>query len=394
MKKTHSELWALVARLHNLQEIFRIQGEILLHGEGTVEPLTELLLSPPFPFPEARVAAAECLGIIGTDHAIDALICVLHHHDMHALTPVQRFAEETVRNAAARQLSRFSLPRVADALFASLRQDHLIEAGVALAQLNDARALPSLLECLEDDVKKEKATEALRHFGDAAIPFLQEALRRPRLVEGMEPPISQERRSRAVALLGELGARAAIADLRRGLRDEITTVRSECALALVALLGLEAQETIPLLIVGLADPDFLMQTRCEEAVGTLGKPAVPALLQGAQGAPLPLPSGETARLSLRERLAALRLFCKLSDLEDPAVSTALCLLLRDQEEQIRAYAIQALGRCSAPHVRTVLEQTARHDGSQIVKSLARRTLGLRQKKGWSYHALWRVVALY
>ncbi len=200
MEPANPAVWALVARLHNLHEIFRVQGELLLYGEDAVEPLAALLLSPPSTFPQPRVAAAENLGIIGSEEAVDALIRVLDYNDLQAIGPVQCLAEETVRNAAARQLGRFSFPRVVEALLASLQQDHLIEAGVALAQLGEVRAIPSLLECLEDDVKKEKATEALRRFGHVVIPALQDALSQPRLVEGLESPLSEERRVRAAEL--------------------------------------------------------------------------------------------------------------------------------------------------------------------------------------------------
>jgi HEAT repeat protein len=110
MDTLNSEVQALVGRLNNLNEIFRVQGEILSYGEATAEPLMELLLSPPSTFPEPRVAAAECLGAIGGDKAVDALIRVLDYHDLARMGPVQRFAEETVRNAAARRLARFRQP--------------------------------------------------------------------------------------------------------------------------------------------------------------------------------------------------------------------------------------------------------------------------------------------
>src|SRR5437870_13679878 len=103
METANTAVWALVARLHNLHEIFRVQGEILFHGEEAVEPLATLLLSSPSTFPQPRVAAAECLGIIGSGNAIDALIRVLDYNDLQAIGPVQRLAEATVRNAAARQ---------------------------------------------------------------------------------------------------------------------------------------------------------------------------------------------------------------------------------------------------------------------------------------------------
>ena len=135
----HDEAQALVARLNNLHEIFRVQGEILAYGEETVEPLAELLLSPPSTFSEPRVAAAECLGAIGGDQAVDALIRVLDYHDLETLGPVQRFAEDAVRNVAARRLARFASPKVCDSLLLALQRNHLIGAGQALARTCEMR---------------------------------------------------------------------------------------------------------------------------------------------------------------------------------------------------------------------------------------------------------------
>jgi HEAT repeat protein len=368
METATTDIWALVARLNNLHEIFRVQGEILVHGQAAVEPLVALLLSPPSTFPQPRVAAAECLGAIGSETAIDALIRVLDYNNLQALGPVQRLAEETVRNAAARQLGKFPFPHVIDALLAALKRDHLIEAGVTLAQLGEKQAIPALLECLEDDVKKEKATDALRCFGAMVVPSLEDALRHPRLVEGVEPPLSEERRTRAALLLGDLGAREVIPTLRERLRDDSHKVRLECALALVVLLGKEAQEAVPLLIEGLAAPDFLMQTRCEEAVQAVKEVAVPGLVQAAQGLPLTLPSGAKARVTLRGRLAAIRLLGKCGGQE---VLAPLCALLHDPEERIRGEVILVLRRFSDPQVQAVLEDTARHDPSKAVRFVAR-----------------------
>lgn len=101
MDKHSTKAQTLVARLNNLHEIFRVQAEILSCGE----------------------------------EAVDALIRALEHFDLETLGPVQRFAEQMVRNTAARRLARFRQARVIQALLASLRRDHLIGAGEALAQL-------------------------------------------------------------------------------------------------------------------------------------------------------------------------------------------------------------------------------------------------------------------
>lgn len=247
------DLRALVGRLNNVHEIFRIQCEILARGEETVESLAALLLSEPSGFPEPRVAAAECLGAIGTETAVEALIRVLYYHDLTALGPVQRFAEETVRNAAARRLARFRQRQVVAALLLSLQRDHLIGAGQALAEMHEADAIPYLIDCLEDDYKKEKATEALRMFGHAAVPDLCDAVEHPRSVQGMEPPLSQERRSRAAELLGQIKVKEAVSALKAGIHDQSKQVRIACSIALVEM-GMVTEPILCQLLAGLDDP--------------------------------------------------------------------------------------------------------------------------------------------
>jgi hypothetical protein len=50
MQALNTDLRALVGRLNNLHEIFRVQGEILAYGEQAIEPLSALLLSEPSGF--------------------------------------------------------------------------------------------------------------------------------------------------------------------------------------------------------------------------------------------------------------------------------------------------------------------------------------------------------
>ncbi|HXG24933.1 MAG TPA: hypothetical protein VNJ09_10285 [Chthonomonadales bacterium] len=90
MAAVSPDLWASVARLQNLHEIFCVQGGILCHGEAAVEPLAALLLSAPSVLPQPRVAAAECLGISGNAQAIDVLMRVLDYHDLETFGAVQR----------------------------------------------------------------------------------------------------------------------------------------------------------------------------------------------------------------------------------------------------------------------------------------------------------------
>lgn len=369
MSTSPTEIQALVARLNNLHEIFRVQAEILLHGEEVVEPLTALLLSEPSTFPEPRVAAAECLGALGSDKAVDALIRVLDYCDLKTLGPVQRFAEDTVRNAAARRLGRFRQAHVIDALLSSLRRDHLIGAGEALAQLEETRAIPYLIECLEDDYKKEKAMDALRRFDQAAVPYLCDAIERPRFVEGVEPPLSQERRSRAAELLGQLKSPDAVPALETGLRDENDQIRISSSVALVRL-GIATEEILDQLIAGLENSELMVRKNCEEALQKLGNKAVNRLAVAASGCPIDIQDSEV-RSSLNGRLIAIKLLGLISD-----ASAALCLMnqLKDPEEIVRYRAVAGLGNFKEAQVRTALAQVMRNDPFRKVRIRAAKAL--------------------
>jgi HEAT repeat protein len=372
----HDEAQALVARLNNLHEIFRVQGEILAYGEETVEPLAELLLSPPSTFSEPRVAAAECLGAIGGDKAVDALIRVLDYRDVETLGPVQRFAEDAVRNVAARRLAQFGSPKVSDSLLLALQNSHLIGAGQALVYLGDTRAIPHLIECLEDDVKKEKAMTALRQFGQAAVPYLCKAVENPRWVEGVEPPLSQERRCRAAELLGNLKTREALPALEAGLSDESEAVRIACSVALAGL-GIVTEEGLFQLITGLEDPDLVVRKNCEEALQRVGSEAVPFLTEVARGKAIHTAPQMELRLSLNGRLVVIKL---LGLIQETAAVHCLIELLKDPEEIVRYRSVAALQNFADTQVRAALERVAREDSSKRVRMRAREVLQIPAKE--------------
>jgi HEAT repeat protein len=365
-----SEVRALVARLNNLNEIFRVQGEILSYSEAAVEPLAELLLSEPSSFSETRVAAAECLGVIGSESAIAALIQVLGHHDLTRLGPVQRFAEEMVRNAAARKLGRFPQPRVIEALLFSLRRDHLIGAGEALAQLAVPRAIPGLIECLEDDYKKEKATEALRQFRHTAVPLLCAALQEPRFVLGVEPPVSAERRCRAAQLLGELKAEEAGVALNARLREENVEVRNASAVAL-AKLGFATRKVIVQLLAGLDNPDLLVRKSCEEGLQKASSEVIPLLAQAVSGKPIHAGPQDELCLTLSARLVAVKILGSIPDVA--AVHCLMNQLKRPRGNDPLPHR-RGVEKLNFPEIRPALEQIARNDWSRRVKMRARDAL--------------------
>jgi MFS family permease len=358
-------LSALVARLNNLGEIFRVQGEILAAGRATVPALAEFLGGPPSVFPQPRVAAAECLGVLGAAAALAALLAAVARDHRSISDPVTAQAEESVRNAAARQLARFHDPRVVPALLAALAADHLIGAGEALAERGEIAAIPVLIECLEDDAKRTLALDALRRFSSAAIPELTRALVTPHQVAGTETPSSVIRRACAAELLGELRASEVLPALREAAADAQQRVSIAAALAIAEIAPAEALAG-PLL-VGLDDSDVFTQGACETALRRGGLLVCDAVRYAAVFGAATLPTGETRRLSPRARRRATTVLSALA----PAEFIEACpALLGDPDLTVRYQAVSQLAEVQHPS-RTAHLTTASHDGDPRVRAAAR-----------------------
>jgi MFS family permease/HEAT repeat protein len=363
--------YALVARLNNLGEIFRAQGEILAVGRAALPALAAFLAGPPSVFAQPRVAAAECLGIIGGKQALAALLAEVERDHTAIADPVTALAEEAVRNAAARQLARFDDPRVVPTLLAALAAHHLIGAGEALAGLGEAAAIPHLIDCFEDDAKRNPAVEAVRRFGPVGIPLLAEALGTPRLVRDAETPSSLIRRALAAQLLGELNARGALPQLRSALGDGAESVSIAAALALARTSPAEAAAG-PLL-AGLDNPDPVTQDECEAALRQLGALLSATVRQAALGRSVLLPSGQAHRLSSFARRRAVTL---LSAVDPFQFIDAYPALLRDGDAAVRYQAVTAVAKLEDPDRMAFLAAAAR-DPDPRVRAVARATGGRR-----------------
>ena len=211
---------------------------------------------------------------------------------------------------------------------------------------------------------------ALRQFGQAAISYLCEAIEHPRWVEGVEPPLSQERRSRAGELLGQLKAREAVPALSGGLRDESDSVRTACSVALAGL-GITTEDGLAQLIAGLEDPDLLVRKNCEEALQRVGSAAVPLLTEAARGEAIHTARQIEFRLSLNGRLVVIKL---LGLMRDTAAVLCLIDLLKDREDIIRYRSVAALENFKDSEVRAALKRVAREDSSKRVRLRARKVL--------------------
>jgi MFS family permease/HEAT repeat protein len=362
------DLHSLVARLNNLGEIFRVQGEILAVGRAAVPALAAFLAGPPSVFGQPRVAAAECLGIIGGAQALAALLAEVERDHTAIADPVTALAEETVRNAAARQLARFNDPRVVPALLAALSTHHLIGAGEALAGLGEAAALPHLIDCFEDDAKRNPAVEAVRRFRAIGILSLAEALGTPRQVLDAETPSSLIRRAVAAQLLGELNARAALPQLRFALGDHAQSVSIAAALALARTSPAEA--VAGPLLAGLDSSDPVTQDECEAALRQLGAFVSAAVRQAALGRTVLLPSGQAHRLSSSARRRAVAL---LSAVDPPQFIDACPALLHDADASVRYQTVRGLANADHPE-RAVQLGLAARDRDPRVRAAARAVL--------------------
>ena len=139
-----------------------------VYGELAVEPLCKALKDPDN---NVRKTAAESLGDIGDARAIEPLVGAL------------RAIDDGVRTAAAEALSKIGKPAVeplCETLRSSWRMARVAAAEV-LGKVGDARALPPLLDALNDNrqsILRQTAAQALGELKDArAVPPLMERLK-------------------------------------------------------------------------------------------------------------------------------------------------------------------------------------------------------------------------
>jgi HEAT repeat protein len=272
------EIEKLVEGFNNLGNNMSVLLEAIKYGKKAVKPLVSLLLSPPSIFSEPRCLAAEALGMIGGEEAVLGLIEVLDLYDLDSLDPQVRFAEETVRDQAARQLGILGEERAIGPLLRCLRENHLRGAAEALASFREKRAIPDIIEMLEDDYAREAAGKALLKFGKDAVLPLTETLSQPNYTPSRnETSLSVERRSEAARLLGEIGDPRAIHPLLKRLEDEQKEVRLSAALSLLEI-GANRDEivkAIPELVAGLNGVDWYASNLCIDALVELNSVALP-----------------------------------------------------------------------------------------------------------------------
>jgi HEAT repeat protein len=215
--------------IEQLRDPARSNAALLaLLGEGrhSVRPLADFLRnSRPSTVAESRLLAVEGLSILRGTEAMEALIEVASQRLEEIADPVVRLAEESVASRAALALADFDDPRAREALLALLHRKPLAGVAEALEKLRDGRAIPRLVEWLEEDFVAEPASRAILAYGRGAIPSLLACLRKKKIRSDSETGMSQRRRSRILELLSDLARTEEISSLEYLLDEAVEVVR-------------------------------------------------------------------------------------------------------------------------------------------------------------------------
>jgi HEAT repeat protein len=224
------------------------------------------------------VAAAETLGDMGVERATDQLIATLGDED--------DWVREVAANALVR-LGKFAvqpLTRALNSTNAKIRRG----ATYALGQIQDPRAVPSLVTALADKETREAAAYALRRKGNvAAVEPLLAAL------TSADPDL----RRACVHVLGEIDDTRVCGTLITALRDEDVYVRWA---AVDALAGIRETRAIATLLATLSDEDWCVRCSVIRALAQIGDPAVIPPLQALFNDPI-----DQVRDAAREAIAEI-----------------------------------------------------------------------------------------
>lgn len=201
------EIRKKLGELYHLDEVLK---ELVALGNNAVEPLGEYLAASPEVIPQARVTAVRALGLIGTKPALEQLKRALFKHELKDIHPVLAESEYVVKNAVIEEFLQQCSDKPFCDFFDAFRRYRLPAAIRAIVKYRILKAIPLLVEGLEDDVLAARAAKALRQLGKEAVPVLLQAL----LVkhssdEGIESRISRQRRILIVATLGDIGDKTA-----------------------------------------------------------------------------------------------------------------------------------------------------------------------------------------
>ena len=174
LDKTTNDIHQLVEGLNSLHDGERVAAKLIAIGTPAVGPLTNFILhGKPSVVYQPRQWAVEALGAL---KAKDALLEYLRWKK-DIPDPATRFAEQSVENAAARELAAWRTDDVLQVLL-DLALSHP-QAGVidALGEFDCIEALPCFIRALEDDVCRIPAENALHKPRSDLWPVLRPLLK-------------------------------------------------------------------------------------------------------------------------------------------------------------------------------------------------------------------------
>ncbi len=365
---TPGQLEELMARLADLEEGEHAFSEVVRAGEDAIPGLRKMVLAAPQPVFAHRCLAVDALAAIGTPGARSVLVLALEELAARAVPATLQLAEDAVVNRIAEHLGRSNPDEdVAGVLLAALATRPRREVARALGRLGDLRAIPLLIGCLDDDLARDGAGEALRLMGPGAVKALEERLQAPAGSGGYEASHLVAGRAAAANILGAIGTPRAKRALAGALHDPQPPVRSAAAVALVEAGGPLREQAIPVLIETLDRESWLDTVPAMDTLVALGPHALPHLI-GALELPPPGERGERRCERVLETLARLS--------PRDAVPAMARLATGTARSGVGLAAVSALERIPGPEATRAIEGFLAHRSPAVreraVRALARR----------------------
>jgi len=301
-----AEVRRLLACLQSLVEGQSAIEELAACGPAAIPLLREFLLSGRVAsVPQPRMWAVEALRLLG---ARDVLIEYLQAPARHVDAQLQ-FAEDAVRNTAARCLSAWRDDRTFEVLLDLSRKRRLPGVIETLAEFERPEAIPYLDRGLEDGMCRIAAEDGLRRLGPAARSALVLSAATPLPNSGEETPSSLCRRRSALRLLTVIGVeRPSWADLRPLLaeRDPESIARLAQIASSIADPSGRVWAAVGL-VAALGHLPWFVWKEAEEALVALAPESVPAidgeLLRRSAKPPSVRAGDEVFRMLLRVKTA-------------------------------------------------------------------------------------------
>lgn len=325
----------------------QVAGELASLGKPALPLLLEALHDQDA---HVRAGVAEALGKIGDSQAIMPLVEALA--DTRLASSNDEGDETKARIHAALALGTIGDPKAFDALAQTLA-DALISNWTlswyvidALSMLGDTRAVPLLIQCLEEppdtDVMKS-ARYGLVRFGRSAV---------PQLIDVLVNKDSKGRAFAAAALgqIGDLRSQGALADILKD-DNEHPYLRDEAAIAVGQIGSDEAYDLL---------------------YSVFSSPAEDDRLRGSAAIGLGLLGDRRAVQQLFAALndAAWQMKCDLARalgfLGDQGAVEPLMDLLRDDRDEVVLHAIEALGKLENPRAVPELTRLQQHNDDRLL----------------------------